>query len=102
MIIKVFKNEFIFLGLLVILLAGTVFAAEDEFSIDSYRRYIPIAIGIIVYLISRKKKQKLDTSGEEKPKIKPKTFSTSVRDPIGHDNQVQQRLEKQYDPIEPK
>lgn len=102
MIMKVFDKKFIFLGLLVLLMAGTVFAAEDDFSLDSYRRYIPIAIGIIVYLISRKKKQQIETPGEDKPTINPKTFSTSVRDPIGHDNQVQQRLEKQYDPIEPK
>ncbi len=102
MTMEVLEKKFIVLGLLVILLVGTVFASEDDFSLDSYRRYIPIAIGIIVYLISRKKKQQIDTPGEDKPTIKPKTFSTSVRDPIGHDNQVQQRLEKQYDPIEPK
>lgn len=94
-----------YLTIVFLLLSTPLLAAEDDGPESTFGKLIPIIVGVVFYLLAKKKKasnKKIPHRDSDREKVQPKSFSSYAREPLDRDKKIQKRLEKQYKPIEPK
>ena len=84
------------------LLVGTLFAAEEELPALNFNKLIPIAIALIFFILTRKKKPKIDIDSESQKIVPEEKYSSVGDNPSNFDVGYSQKIERHYEPIEPK
>lgn len=92
----------IYILIIITLFAGTLFAAEDEVPVVNFNKLIPIAIAVLFFVLSRKKKPKIEIDSEDQKSIPEKRYTSVGDNPANFDVGYSQKIERHYEPIEPK